>query len=168
MYVTPTQLADGADASKELAELFGVEPSLLSAVIAGGDTSAWPPQDIDRAEAVLASIDRACALATSEADSRLGARGYAVPMDAARFPVLTVWARAIARYHLNRNRDRTDEDRGRIERDYREALRALDLVAAGKLSLGAGDPLTAAAADDGAIRVTSEPRAFSRRTLGAL
>ena len=73
------------------------------------------------------------------------------------------------RYHIHRQRDRTDEERGRIERDYREALRALDYVAQGKLSLGAGDPLAGAGpADGGAVRVASNPRMFTRKGLGAL
>ncbi len=168
MYATPAQLADGNDAAKELAELYGTDAALLAVVIAGGDTSGWPPEDVDAAEAAQASIERFCALADSEVDARLAVRGYPLPQSAAQFPVLAVWARAIARYHLNRNRDRTDEERGRIERDYRDAIRALDAVAAGKLSLGAGDPLAAAALEGGAVQVASDPRMFSRGSLRGL
>lgn len=168
-YVTPAQLADGSDAAKELAELYSVDPALLAAVIAGGDTSAWPAEDVDAAEEALASIERYIAQADGEIESRLAVRGYALPMDPAQFPVLVVWGRSISRYHLNRTRDRTSEETGRIERDYRDALRALDLVAAGKLSLGAGDPLApGAATTPGAVRVESQPRIFSRDTLGRL
>ena len=168
-YVTPAQLSDGADAAKELAELYAVDPVLLAAVIAGDDTSAWAPEEVAVATDALASITRYCTLADGEVDSRLVVRGYTLPVSAVQFPVLSVWARAIARYHLNRMRDKTDEERGRIERDYRDAIRSLDLVAAGKLSLGAGDPLfDPAAADDGAVRVTSQPRIFTRDTLGGL
>jgi len=168
MYVTPTHLADGSDATKELAELYGIDPALLAALIAGEPTGAWPPVDVDAAGAAVASITRYCAQADAEVDARLAQRGYPLPQDAVRFPVLTVWARAIARYHLNRNRDKTDEARGRIERDYRDALRALDAVAAGTLSLGAGDPLAGAGADDGAVRIASQPRMFDRRSLRGL
>lgn len=167
MYVTPAQLADGSEAAKDLAELYSVDPALLAAVIAGGDTSAWAPEDVDAAEEALASIERYIAQADGEIESRLAVRGYTLPMDPVQFPVLSVWGRAIARYHLNRNRDRTSEETGRIERDYRDALRSLDLVAAGKLSLGANDPLTQGAAP-GAVRVESQPRIFSRDTLGRL
>ena len=167
MYVTPTQLADGSDATRELAELYGVDAELMAAVIAGGDTSAWEPEQVDAAEQALMSIDRYCEHATAEVDARLRQRGYVLPADPVRFPVLVVWSRAIARYHLNRNRDKTDEERGRIERDYRDALRALQLVAEGRLSLGADDPL-AGAPGSGAVMATGADRIFSRRTLGRL
>lgn len=169
-YVTPANLADGNDAAKELAELYGIDVALLAAVIAAGDTSAWPPADVTAAQDALASITRYCTQADAEVDARLAVRGYTLPQSATTFPVLLVWARSIARYHLNRNRDRTDEERGRIERDYRDALRALDAVAAGTLSLGAGDPLAPDPGDPdgGAVRVASQSRLFSRTTLGGL
>lgn len=169
-YVTPAQLADGSDAAKELAELYSVELALLVAVIEEADTSAWEPADVAIAEAALASIERFCAQADGEVDARLAIRGYTLPQDPEQFPVLTVWARAIARYHLNRMRDRTSEDTGRIERDYRDAIRALDAVAAGKLSLGAGDPLALApdGTDEGAVRVQSNERMFTRDSLRRL
>lgn len=164
-YVTPAQLADGSGAALELAQLFNIVEELLLATIAAGDRSAWTPDQIVEADAALASIEAIIVQADGECDSRLAVRGYALPMDATRFPVLTVWARAIARYHLNRNRDKTDEERGRIERDYRDALRSLDLVASGKLSLGAGDPLAASDADGGSVQMISNPRIFSRNSL---
>jgi phage gp36-like protein len=169
-YVTPANLADGNDALRELSELYGTEPALLAAVIAGGDTSAWLPADVAAAQDVLASIGRFCDQGTGEVDARLRVRGYTPPMDPVQFPVLVVWARAITRYHLHRQRDRTTEETGRIERDYRDAIRALDLIAEGKLSLGAGDPLALdpAAPDGGAVRITSQPRAFTRTTLEGL
>lgn len=174
MYVTASQLADGSASLNELAELYNVEPALLAAVIAGGSTSAWAAPDVAVATEALASIGRFATQATAEVDARLVRRGYSVPMDAVQFPTLAVWARAIARYHLHRQRDRTTEETGRIERDYKDALRALDLIADGKLSLGAGDPLALAApstTDDtvgGKVRITSQPRKFSRTTLGEL
>lgn len=173
MYVTPVQLVDGADALKELSELYGTDAPLLALVIAQGDTSGWPAEDVAVATEALASIGRFIVLADGEVDARLAQRGYPLPQDPAQFPILTVWARAIARYHLHRLRDRTNEESGRIERDYRDALRALDQVAAGKLSLGANDPLAPTPPDpenpeSGSTRVSSNERLFSRKTLGAL
>ena len=167
-YVTPAQLADGPGPAQELAELFHIDQALLAATIAGTDRSAWSVDEIATADEALASIARFIVQADGEVNSRLSRRGYVLPISAITFPVLTVWARAIARYHVNRQRDRTNEETGRIERDYREALRALDLIAAGKLSLGAGDPLDVDAAGDGAVRMTSNPRIFSRRSMGGL
>lgn len=168
-YLTIEQLADGPEARKELAELYALDVALLSATLDGEDRSAWDADEQAAADEAVASIGRFIAQADGEVDARLAVRGYPLPMSAVQFPVLTVWARAIVRYHLNRNRDRTDEERGRIERDYRDALRALDYVAQGKLSLGAGDPLVGTdPADGGAVRIASNPRMFTRKGLGAL
>lgn len=172
-YVTPANLADGSEATKELAELYGIEAALLIAVITGGDTSTWTTADVAAAQDALASITRFCTQATAEVDARLAVRGYPLPQDAAQFPILVTWSRAIARYHLHRQRDRTNEETGRIERDYRDTMRALDLVATGKLSLGANDPLAPAPVDPldpdtGHVRVSSRERLFSRTTLGGL
>lgn len=103
-------------------------------------------------------------------DSRLARRGYQLPLDHLQFPVLTVWARAIARYHLHPQRDRTNEETGRIERDYRNAIRSLNSIAKGELSLGANDPLAvdAGAQDGGAVRIESNPRMHSRGSLKGL
>lgn len=167
MYATPAHLLDGPEAAKELGELYGCDPLLLVAVEGGGDTSAWTGDEVAAATAALNSITTYCEQAAAEVDTRLATRGYATPLSAVQFPILAVWSRAIARYHLNRNRDKTDEERGRIERDYRDALRFLDMIAAGKLSLGADDPLTGAAGD-GAVQIASNRRLFDRRSLRGL
>jgi phage gp36-like protein len=167
-YVTANQLAAGPGALKELTELGGVaSPELMAATISGADRSSWTADEIEVADAMLASINQAIALADSECDARLRQRGYVLPIDVLQFPVLTVWARAIARYHLNLQRDRTNEETGRVERDYRDALRALQLVADGKLSLGANDPLapaTPSAASSGPSYCADE-RVFDRNSL---
>lgn len=174
MYVTVEQLADGSNSLQELAELYNVDVHLLAAVIVGDSTVAWEPSQATAAVEAVASIGRFAAQADAEVDARLAQRGYPLPMVAAQFPILTVWARAIARYHLHRQRDRTTEETGRYERDYKDAQRALDLVAIGKLSLGAHDPLSPALPDPnsddagGAVRITSKKRMFSRDTLGGL
>jgi phage gp36-like protein len=169
MYVTAAQLADGSASLQELAELYTVDPLLLAAVIESGSTSGWDAGQVEVATDALASIERFIAQADAEVDARLAQRGYALPLDPAQFQILAVWARAIARYHLHRQRDKTSEESGRIERDYKDALRALDLIAAGKLSLGANDPLApGAASTDAAIRIASNPRKFDRGSLGRL
>jgi phage gp36-like protein len=94
-------------------------------------------------------------------------RGYTLPQDPNQFPVLTVWAlrdRALSPQSHARSHE---EETGRIERDYRDALKALDAVAAGNLSLGAGDPLlpsTEAAAAE-SIAIEGDERRFSRSIL---
>ena len=165
-YITALLLADGPEGLKELAELFDVDADLMAATLAGDARDDWPPAEIAAADAALASIERYIDQAAGEINARLAVRGYPLPQSAAQFPVLVVWARAITRYHLHRQRDRTSEDTGRHERDYRDALRALEAVAAGTLSLGAGDPMAAQPAGVG--RITSQPRVFSRDSLRGL
>lgn len=172
MYCTAAQLTDSAIRAEQLAKLFDVETALLVATIAGTARDAWTADEIAVADAALVAIDAELLRATGEADARLARRGYALPMSSTQFPILTTWCRAIARYHLLALRDGefADEDSGRIERDYRDARRSLDLVAEGKLSLGAGDPLAVPAegASASSIRVSSAPRMFSRDTLRGL
>lgn len=170
MYCTPAQLIDSEVRAGQLAQLFDLPAALLVATIAGTPRDAWTPEEIAQADAALVAITAELARATGEADARLARRGYILPSDPVRWPVLVVWVRAIARYHLHALREGKEfnDDNGRIERDYRDARQALDWVAAGKLSLGAGDPLAVPAegSDAGAIRVTSKPRMFDRNSLG--
>ena len=170
MYCTPAQLVDSDVRAGKLAQLFDLPVALLVATIAGAPRDAWTPEEIAQADAALAAINAELVRATGEADARLAKRGYILPSDPVRFPVLVVWVRAIARYHLHAEREgeHANVTDGRIERDYLDAREALDLIAAGKLSLGAGDPLAVPAegSDAGAIRITSQPRMFGRDTLG--
>lgn len=168
-YLTPADLANGAGMLKELAELYGVDDALMRATLDYDNRSAWSPEQIAAADAAVSSIETTLELVDAEMHTYLARRGYALPLSAAQFPVLTVWARHIARYHVQPQRDRTTEDSGRIERDYRQTLRTLEFVAAGKLDLGAGDPLavqTPQSAEDGAVHFESAPRRFGRGAEG--
>jgi phage gp36-like protein len=167
-YVTPAQLATGSGALKELAELFDLaSDALLLATINGTDRSAWTADEIADADAALVAIELAIAKADGEVDARLSQRGYVLPVNVVTFPVVMVWADAIARYHVNRQRDLKSDETGRHERDYRDALRALQLVADGKLSLGAGDPLAppAPGATGSGPEHCADARVFDRDSL---
>jgi phage gp36-like protein len=166
-YITPAQLITGPNALLELAQLVEIDADLLAATIAAGDRSAWSSEEIAAADAALVTIADYITRADGEINARLSQRGYTLPMSPVQFPILVVWAAAIARYHLARTRDLTNEQTGRHERDYREAIKALQLVADGRLSLGAGDPLSAAEQTD-ATQITSNPRLFSRNSLAGL
>lgn len=166
-YITPAQLSNGPEALTELSQLLSVDSALLALTIAAGDRSTYSVEEIAAADAALVSIGNYITRADGEIDARLAQRGYTVPMSAASFPILVVWAAAITRYHLSRMRDLTNEQTGRVERDYRDAIRALQLVADGKLSLGARDPL-AVAEQPAAILITGNSRIFSRSSLGGL
>lgn len=170
-YCTPAQLVDSPDRLTELAQVWNLDGGLLAATVSGTDRSAWTIEEIAAADAALAAIERELTRVDGEVDARLATRGYALPLDAAQFPVLTVWARSIARYHLNaaRNGDGADVEQGRVERDYLDARKALQLVADGKLSLGANDPLaTVDDSSDGHIRMQSHSRLFNRSSLQGL
>ena len=170
MYGTPAQLISGQGALREVSEIFDLEAALVTATVEDTDRSAWSVDEIAAADAALAEIVATSTRASSEMDVYLARRGYDLPLDAEQFPVLTTWWRSITRYHLQMQRDRTSEDTGRIERDYRQALSALKGVAAGELSLGAGDPLVGVTSGDSAsVQVASGgPRLFSRNTLKGL
>jgi phage gp36-like protein len=168
MYITPAQLAAGAGVLRELTQIFELaDEQLLSLTIAGGDRSAYTAEQIAAADAALSEIDASITRADGEIDTYLVQRGYTVPVSAVQFPVLTTWARMIARYHLQPQRDRSSEETGRVERDYRPALAALAQVADGKRSLGADDPLAQAVTAGGA-EVTSAERIFTRKTMQGL
>lgn len=162
-YITPTQLAEGPGMLDELAQPFGVDVALMAATIAEGDRSAWTADEIAAADAALVSIQNTITRADAEMDAYLAKRGYTLPLSANTWPVLTSWARNIVRYHLQPQRDRTSETTGRIERDYRQTLRTLDLVAAGKITLGAGDEVSSGSA--GRVEYSAPGRVFSRDTL---
>jgi len=168
MYLTAAQLASGAEVHHELSELFAVPPDLLALTIAGQtpDPAEWSPSELASAVNALDEIEQTIVRACGEIDARLATRGYALPVDVTRFSIVGTWARWITRYLLHTQREGTQETTGRIERDYRSALNALGEVAAGKLLLGAGDPLAASASIT--VHMDGPGRQFSRQTLGAL
>jgi len=168
MYLTPAQLASGVDMRAEMSELFGVPPELLALVFAGDtpDPNEWMPAELAAAVNAVDEIEQTIVRASGEIDARLAQRGYTLPVDVQRFPIVGTWARSITRYLLHTQREGTQETTGRIERDYRDAIRSLNLIAEGKLLLGANDPLAASAGN--AVHLSSPERQFSRNTLGAL
>lgn len=167
MYCTAAAYVEAPEMLRETAELFGVDEALLGATIAGEDRDEYEPADVARADLALARINAMLARATHEADAYLRQRGYTLPLDAAQFPVLAVWTRSIARYHIQPRRDLTSEQSGRVERDYRDAIKALTAIARGELSLGANDPLarTPASAASSGVTVAAQPSVFDAHAL---
>jgi len=168
MYLTAQQLAGGADVHNELSELFGVAPELLALMLQGvtPDPADWSPAELAHAVSALDEIEQTIVRACGEIDAHLAKRGYALPVDVQRFPIVGTWARNIARYLLHVQREGTQETSGRIERDYRNAQEFLGLVSAGKVLLGANDPLATPAG--GTVHVSGNARIHNRQTLGAL
>lgn len=141
MYITHAQLAE-RPGSLELSEVAtpeqerAVDPALMRATLLAADRSSWPAPEVAVADAALARINDAIADAVALIDGFLGRRGY--------LPLVTVpgivssWCRAITRYFLHQHRLNAD-DKDPITRDYKDALRLLQLTAEGKFSLGLED-----------------------------
>ena len=173
MYCTLVQLAD-AKLARELAQAATPErlripaDEVMDAVLRGADTTAMDPDDVAAAQAAVVVIGRALDSADALIDGYLATRGYALPLQLSPTStgksMLTVWARAIARYLLNGSRI-TDESKDPVARDYRDALKRLADVAAGKLSLGGTDPQAPANATSTDVRFDSAPAVFGRHEL---
>jgi phage gp36-like protein len=166
VYVTLAQLAE-LPGALELAQVASdahgavVDAELMEATLLNGDRSAYTPEQIAAADSARARIEQAMTESAAVIDGYLGKR-YTLPL-AATLPILATWARSIARYRLHASRisdDRTDP----IARDYRDAVRFLEQVAAGKFSLGLDDPERAPSAA-GDIRIDPGSKVFGRRVL---
>jgi len=108
-----------------------------------------------------ARVERAIEDAGEEIDTHVGAR-YAVPLDPVP-PMLRKAAVDIAVYNLYGRREKVPEMR--VER-YRNALRFLDQVSRGRLSLGRQDPEGNPSESDAPCMSGENPRrAFTRNTL---
>lgn len=174
-YITPTELAERPGV-RELAQLASAEHqvvndyALMDATLRGTDRSSWTPEQVAAADAALARINDAVAEAGGVIDGYLVQRGYELPLvlspSSTGKSVLTSWARAITRYLLNKNRI-TDDSKDPVARDYRDALKMLGLLALGKYSLGANDPVRTAASSGTDVRFEGAPTVFGRDQLRA-
>ncbi|MCO1335471.1 DUF1320 domain-containing protein [Microbulbifer sp. OS29] len=141
MYISHAQLAERPGA-RELAEVASpahealVDYDLMQATLLGADRSTWSAAEIIVADNALVRIDDAISDAKSVIDGFLGRRGY-LPLDPVP-GIVTTWARAICRYLLHQDRVSGESD-DPIVRDYRDALKLLQLTADGKFSLGLED-----------------------------
>lgn len=166
-YVTSTALAERPGA-RELAQVASaehrpiVDAELMDATLRGTDRSAWDAPSQSEADAALARIADAVAEADAMIDGFLARRGYALPLSPAP-GIVAGWSRAIARYLLHKSRISL-ESNDPIVRDYRDALKLLQLTADGKFSLGADDAVaTGASATD--VRFDAPAPVFGRAQL---
>lgn len=167
MYVTPAQLSERPGA-RELAQVASdahkrvVDFELMELTLLGGDRTAYSDDDIADADRALARINDAINDADGLIDGYLVKRGYVVPLNP--IPRLLVsWSRDIARYLLHKDR-LSAESTDPIVRNYRDAMKMLEQVAQGKLSLGADDPV----AEDPAsidVRFCYDTKVFGRDEL---
>lgn len=164
-YITHADLADSPGAL-ELSEVASdehrppVPAELLDALLRGGDVSAWLTDDVAAAQRAVVRIDTAVRDAGSLIDGYLAKRGYALPLNPVH-PLVSAWARGIARYLLHKNRTAL-ESKDPIARGYNDAVRLLQQTADGKFSLGAQD---AVANDQTDARFEHAPKVFGRDQL---
>lgn len=168
-YITPSDLAE-RPGPKELAQVASsefrpvVDFELLDVTLRGGDRSRWSPEAQADADAAMARINDAVAEADALIDGFLAKRGYTLPL--APVPKLvTGWSRAIARYLLHKSRISL-ESNDPIVRDYRDALKLLQLTADGKFSLGADD-VVATGGSSTDVRFSYPEPVFGRKQLNS-
>lgn len=164
-YISLAQLAErpGAVELSQVAQQVGqpiARPEILDAVLRGEETSQWPAEQVDVALTATKRIGDVVEETQTLIDGYLQQRGYSLPL-ANILPILTSWARSIARYKLHSHRI-SDERNDPIVRDYRDALRFLREVADGKFSLGLGDTQKPAG---GSPQITGPGRTFSMDSL---
>ncbi len=107
-------------------------------------------------------VERALVGADGIIDSRIGVK-YELPVNPVPV-VLVEYAGDIALYRMSAETGTyTEEKRQR----YDDALKWLDLVAAGKAVLG-GQPEPPPVGGVGSIRVVAQPREFNRQRLGEI
>lgn len=168
-YIDPTDLAERPGA-RELAQVATaehrpiVDTELMDATLRGGDRSKWPAADQADADVAMDRVLDAVAEADALIDGFLAKRGYTLPL--APVPKLvTGWSRAIARYLLHKSRISL-ESNDPIVRDYRDALRLLQLTADGKFSLGADD-VVATGGSSTDVRFSYPDPVFGRKQLNS-
>ncbi len=165
MYVTLIQLAERPGAL-ELAQLASpkheavVDAELLDLTLRGLLRSEYSAAEISAADAVVGRISEAAAEATARIDGYLRQRGYALPLSPVP-AIVAGWCRDITRYLLSGDRP-TDDASDPVVRGYRDAMRLLEQVAAGKFSLGATDTV---AVGERPILASSPGRQFSATSL---
>ncbi|MGA0610564.1 gp436 family protein [Caldimonas sp. KR1-144] len=167
-YVSHAELAERPGA-RELAQVASpdhkdiVDYGLMDVTLRGEDRSAWTAEEQEAADAAIVRVDDAVREADGVIDGFL-ARRYTLPLTAPVPPVVTGWSRAIARYLLHKDRQSLDKD-DPIVRDYREALRLLQLAADGKFTLGIGDETVES--NGGDVQIVSDAAVFGRDQLKA-
>lgn len=163
MYVTLLQLAE-LPGARELSQLASTEHEavvdyeLMDLTLRGGDRSGYDPADVAAADEAAERITRAVDEADGVINGFLARRAYTLPLSPVP-SIVTTWSRAIARYFLSKNQI-TDEKTHPVARDYRDALRLLQLTADGKFSLGVDDPKGDVGV--GTVEFTGDERVFTR------
>ncbi len=118
------------------AELRAVEAELMRLSLVGADRAGYSAEAIAAADAAMARVNDAIAEADETIDGYLRAR-YPLPLSPVP-EVLRHTARNLIRYALHQHLTRDEQDP--IVRAYRDAIRLLESIGAGRVTLGARDP----------------------------
>ncbi|MGO1072566.1 gp436 family protein [Lysobacter sp. CA199] len=166
MYISLVQLAEEPGAL-ELAQTAStsheviVDAELMDRTLRDLDRSSYPAIEIAAADEARSRIIELIDEADALIDGYL-ARRYKLPLP--RIPkLLSTWARAIVRYKLHPQRH-GDERTDPVVRDYRDALKFLELVATGKFSLGIDDP-NEGPQSEGGVQFETGFKVFGRKVL---
>jgi phage gp36-like protein len=161
-YVAPTDLLQWPGA-RELAEVATPESrpiipaDLLTLTITGGDRSEYDEDQQADADEALDRIQTEIENARQLIDGYLGQR-YLLPLDPAP-TILRTWAKDIVRYRLHK--DLQHDEKSAVYRRYKDAIKLLEQVRTGALSLGVEDPRQ----PGGQVLVSSGGRVFDRAGL---
>lgn len=168
MYLAHADLVERPGA-RELAEVASdqhgqmVPYELMEQTLLGADRTHWSADEIAQADKALARIDEAVARASDLIDGYL-VRRYALPLAAPVPGLVMEWCRQISRYFLHQHRI-SDEKSDPVARDYRDAMKFLQLIVDGKFFLGYNDPVVTDATNVD-VQFESDPSVFSRKELG--
>lgn len=165
MYLTLAQLV-ASPGALELAQVASdkhgalVDAALLELTLLDGEPDdEIDEDDIAAAARARARIEQAMTEADAVIDGYLGRR-YTLPL-AAPHAIISTWARAIVRYKLHGDR-LSVETSDPVVRDYRDAIKFLEQIAAGKFSLGIEDPTVQG---EGEVRIEPGSKVFGREFL---
>ncbi|AWG95340.1 gp436 family protein [Actinobacillus pleuropneumoniae] len=165
MYINLKQLCEKPGVV-ELAQVTaqpGLAPishQVLNALLQGDETKQFPTTEVEYGLTIITRINEVIADSCALIDGYLRQRGYRIPFK--NTPrILTTWARAIVRYNLHLHLI-SEEKNNPIVRDYRDALKMLQLVTEGKFSLGLEDTLTL---KSGRPKFVKKDRVFTDESL---
>ena len=159
-YASAQDLIDRFDA-QELAQLavpkehVSIDAALLKLSVQSSNRAAYKPDEIKAADAALVKINRALGDATSEIDAWLQGR-YTLPL-ASPSAMIKLKCADIARYLLH-----DDHPTEQVRQRYDDAIRYLNKVANGQISLGIDDK-NATPKTQQTIRFKAGGKIFSRK-----
>lgn len=159
-YATATELLKRFDAEEIAQRTDRSVPRLVSALMlttaaAGGNMSGFTQAEQDATAAALAVVNKALEDADDEINARIASR-YQVPLASAP-KIVHRYACDLARFYLYE-----DQATEQIEKRHEEALKFLDAVGKGRISIGPDNQGAPAAPSGDAAQMESKTPVFRR------